>query len=255
MDENLMPENYNSQNIVSIWWDYVNWEKRRRGEDNFLVNQFHKHNVKKVFDVALGDGCDSIYLLKQGFDVTSNEIDKIFLDKALENAKVENVELKLTSLDWRKLNTELAECTFDAVTCLGNSLTILLTKQDQIEALGQFKRLLRNNGILIIDERNYQYILDNREKISQGNFHYSGKYVYCGDKVIGKPTEISDTKVKWEIIDEATKKRVFIWVYPFKRGELKNLLAKTGFTSIEQFSDYKVGENHNADFYQYICVK
>lgn len=255
MGRNLIPENCNHQNLAAIWRDYVNWEKRRKGENNFLENQFHKHNIKKIFDAALGDGCDSIFLLKKGFDVTSNEIDKIFLDKALENAKTENVKLKTTSLDWRKLNTELTESAFDAVTCLGNSLTILLTEQDQLEALSQFRRILRNDGLLIIDERNYQYILDNREKILQGNFQYSGKYVYCDDKVVGKPTEISDTKVKWEIIDEATGKRGFIWVYPFKRGKLKNLLTKTGFTSIEQFSDYKIGENHNADFYQYVCIK
>lgn len=255
MNGDLIPENYNSQNLVFLWREFIDWGKRRKGEDNFLVNQFHKHNVKKVFDAALGDGCDSIYLLKQGFDVTSNEIDKVFLDKALENAKVENVELKITSLDWRKLDTELAEGSFDAVICLGNSLTHLFTKKDQLETLRQFKRILRKGGILIIDERNYQYILDNREKILQGDFRYSGKYVYCGEKVHGKPVEISDSRVKMEYTDERTGKKGYLILYPFRRGEVKNLLAKTRFASIEQFSDYKVGESHNADFYQYVCVK
>jgi SAM-dependent methyltransferase len=255
MNGDLIPENYNSQNLISMWREFIDWEKRRRGEDNFLVNQFHKHNVRKVFDAALGDGCDSIYLLKQGFDVTSNEIDKIFLDKALENAKVENVKLKITSLDWRKLDEELEQSSFDAVICLGNSLTYLFTEKDQLETLRQFKRLLRNGGVLIIDERNYQYILDNREKISQGDFRYSGKYVYCGDKVHSKPIEISDSRVKMEYADERTGKKGYLILYPFKRGEMKNLLVKTGFASIEQFSDYKVGENYNADFYQYVCVK
>ena len=255
MNGDLIPENYNSQNLVSLWREFIDWEKRRAGEDNFLVNQFHARNVKKVFDASLGDGCDSIYLLKQGFDVTSNEIDKVFLDKALENAKVENVELKITSLDWRKLEKELAEGSFDAVICLGNSLTYLFTKKDQLETLRQFKRILGNGGILIIDERNYQYILDNREKILQGDFQYSGKYVYCGDKVHGKPVEISDSRVKMEYTDERTEKKGHLILYPFKRGEVKNLLAKTGFASIKQFSDYNVGENHNADFYQYVCVK
>ena len=255
MNGDLVPENYNSQNLVSMWREFIDWEKRRAGEDNFLVNQFHTRNVKKVFDASLGDGCDSIYLLKQEFDVTSNEIDKVFLDKALENAKVENVELKVTSLDWRKLDTGLAEASFDAVICLGNSLTYLFTEKDQLETLRQFKRILRNGGVLIIDERNYQYILDNREKILQGDFQYSGKYVYCGDKVHGKPVEISDERVKMEYTDERTGKKGYLVLFPFKRGEVKNLLAKSGLASIEQFSDYKVGESHSADFYQYVCIK
>src|SRR3990167_8393189 len=170
MNGDLIPENYNSQNLVSMWREFIDWEKRRKGEDNFLVNQFHTRNVKKVFDASLGDGCDSIYLLKQGFDVTSNEIDKTFLNKALENAKVENVELKITSLDWRTLDSELVEANFDAVICLGNSLTYLFSEKDQLGALRQFKRILKSGGILIVDERNYQYILDNRKKIMRGDF-------------------------------------------------------------------------------------
>ena len=255
MNGDLVPENYNSQNLVSMWREFIDWEKRRAGEDNFLINQFHTRKVKKVFDASLGDGCDSIYLLKQCFDVTSNEIDKIFLDKALENAKVENVELKILSLDWRKLDTKIPAESFDVVILLGNSLTYLFNEKDQLETLRQFKRILRNGGVLIIDERNYQYILDNREKILQGDFQYSGKYVYCGDKVHGKPVEISDSRVKMEYTDERTGKKGYLVLYPFKRGEMKNLLAKTEFASIEEYSDYKVGENHNADFYQYVCVK
>ena len=255
MNGNLIPENYNSQNLVQMWREFIDWDKRRIGEDNFLVDQFHKHNVKKVFDACLGDGCDSIYLIKQGFDVVSNEIDKIFRDKAIQNARTGGVSLKITTLDWRKLDTELAEESFEAVICLGNSLTYLFIEKDQLETLRQLKRILRKGGILIIDERNYQYILDNRDEILKGNFHYSDKYVYCGDKVHGKPVEIFDERVKMEYTDERTVKKGYLILYPFRRGEVKNLLAKTEFASIEQFSDYKVGESHNADFYQYVCAK
>lgn len=255
MNENTISENYNSQNLVNMWQDYIDWDKRRIGEENFLVNQLRKHNVKKVFNTALGDGCDSIYLIKQGFDVMSNEINKIFLNKALENAKSENIELKTTSLDWRELDKELLEKSFDAVLCLGNSLTYFFTEKDQINALNQFHRILKDNGILMIDERNFQYILDNRKEILKGNFRYSGQYVYCGKEVHSYPVEISDQKVKFEIIDERTGKKGHLIVYPFKCGEMKDLLRKADFKYIEQFSDFKFGENINADFYQYVCIK
>lgn len=139
MNRDFISEDDNSQNLASIWREFIDWEKRRIGEDNFLVNQFYAHNVKKVFDASLGDGCDSIYLLKQGFDVVSNEIDRIFLNKALKNAEVENIDLKITFLDWRKIDTEIAEASFDAVICLGNSLTYLFTGKDQLETLRQYE--------------------------------------------------------------------------------------------------------------------
>ena len=94
-----------------------------------------------------------------------------------------------------------------------------------------------------------------KPRACQGDFQYSGKYVYCGDKVHGKPVEISDSRVKMEYTDERTGKKGYLILYPFKRGEMKNLLAKTRFASIEQFSDYNVGKNHSADFYQYVCIK
>ena len=251
----LVEENYNSQNLVEMWREFIDWEKRRVGEDGFLVKQFKQHNIKKVFDASLGDGCDSVYLLKEGFDVTSNEIDNVFLEKARLNAKEDGVELKLTYLDWRNLDKELEEESFDAVICLGNSLTYLFKQKDQLQALDQFKRLLKKGGVLIVDERNYQYILDNKEEILKGNFKYSGDYVYCGDKVHGVPVEITDNKVKMEYTHSENGKKGYLVLYPFKRGDVKGLLEKTGFSTIQQFSDFQEGEKLEADFYQYVCVK
>lgn len=235
--------------------EFIDWDKRRVGEDGFLAEKLKQNNVRKVFDSSLGDGCDSIYLLKEGFDVTSNEIDNVFLNKARQNALADGVELNLTYLDWRNLDKELTEESFDAVICLGNSLTYLFKEEDQLQALEQFKKILRKSGILIVDERNFQYILDNKDEILKGNFKYSGNYVYCGDKVHGVPIEIKSKKVRMEYTHSETGKKGYLTLYPFKRGEMKGLLERTGFPSIKQFSDYKEGENPEADFYQYICIK
>lgn len=96
--------------------------------------------------------------------------------------------------------------------CLGNSLTYLFNQKDQTKTLRNFLLILREGGILIIDKRNYQYILDKRDEILKGKFRYSGKFVYCGDKVHGKPIEISKDKVRMEYTDERTGKKA-IWFY------------------------------------------
>ncbi len=251
----IMKENYNSKDLVEMWDGLIDWKKRREGENGFLIKQLQKHNARKIFDAALGDGCDSIYLIKQGFDVTSNEIDLVFREKALQNAKANDVELRITCSDWRDLSKEVTPEFFDAVVILGNSLTYLFTREAQVKALEQFRRILKPGGVLIVDERNYQGILDKRKKILGGDFHYSGKYVYCGDRVHGRPIEISDDSVKFEYIDERNGKKAYLTMYPWKRGELRELLLQAGFGSIEQYSDYRPGENNEADFYQYVCVK
>lgn len=198
-------KNYNSKVLVEMRSDFIDWDKRRLGENGFLLNTLKKFHCQKIFDVCLGDGADSIHLLKNNLDVTSNDLDNLFIQKAKENAEKHNVKLNITEYDWRDLDKHFSEKSFDAIYCLGNSLTYLFEKNDQQKTLTNFFKTLKDNGILIIDERNYQAILDEREEIlNNGNFPYSGKYVYCGDKVHGKPIEISDNKVRFEYTDERT---------------------------------------------------
>ena len=252
----IYPKNYNQEALVELWTDFINWEKRRTGEKGFLIKTLKQFNCLKIFDACLGDGVDSIYLLKAGFDVTSNDIDKLFIKKAQENAEQHKVKLNITEFDWRKLSKYFGKGTFDAVLCLGNSLTYLFKKRDQLKTLKNFLHILKGGGILIIDERNYQYFLDKREEIlKNGKFHYSKKYVYCGDKVHGEPIEISENKVRMKYVDERTGKKGHLVMYPFKKNELLNLLEESGFKKVKQFADYKEEINSNADFYQYVCVK
>lgn len=105
----------NSRIRAEIWGDFVNWEGRRKGENGWLVNQLKEHQVKRVLDVALGDGVDTIYLLQQGFDVSCNEVDDAFKTKAIQNAKKFGLEIKPTALDWRKLSEAYPENSLDAV--------------------------------------------------------------------------------------------------------------------------------------------
>lgn len=245
----------NQRILAELWGDFVDCKKRREGENGWLIEQLNKYNCKEIFESSLGVGCDSIYLQKNGFDVTSNEIDKSWLKKAIQSAKKEKVKLKITNLDWRKLTTKIKKESFDAALCLGNSLTYMFTHSEQTRALQQLRFILRPKGILIIDERNYQYILDNRKEILGGNFRYSGKYVYCGETVHGKPIEITNDYVKFQYTDERTGKKGYLVLYPFKKGYLKKILKEAGFKKIEQFSDYKKGCRKSADFYQYVCIK
>ena len=139
--------------------------------------------------------------------------------------------------------------------CLGNSLTYLFRKSDLLETLNNFKRLLRKGGILIVDERNYQYILDNKKEILGGYFNYSAKYVYCGNKVHGYPVAISANKVVFEYDDKIRNKKAQLTLYPFKRNELLGLIESCGFGKVAQYSDYKEKYAEDADFYLYVCTK
>lgn len=139
----------NSRIRAEIWGDFVNWEGRRKGENGFLVNQLKEHGVKKVLDVALGDGVDTVYLLQQGFEVSCNEVDDAFRAKAIENAKKFGLTISPTTLDWRELDKKYQEDSFDAAICFGASLVCLFNKDEQLESLQQFYSLLKPGGGII----------------------------------------------------------------------------------------------------------
>ena len=272
-DSGVSPENLSPEVIrieagvysgLAENWDRFVGKEGKENRKNFLVGILKEHEGKKIFDAGLGSGGDSISLSKEGFSVASNEIDGDLAERARQNATREGVELDISSMDWRNLE-QIEDGSFDSVILLGNSLTHLFDKEDQLKALSEFHRILREGGVLIIDERNYQDILDRREEIASdplNNFqprhkNESGRATYNEEGVRAIPTEISDNRIKISYLDSDSNQWIqgFLDLYPFKRGELQGLLQETGFSKIDQFSDFQEGFDPQADFYEYVAVK
>lgn len=64
---------------------------------------------------------------------------------------------------------------YDAKICLGNSFTHLHDEQDRCKTLAQFYAALRHNGILILDQRNYD---ESSPRRASYRAMQSGKYPY-----------------------------------------------------------------------------
>ncbi len=244
--------------LVAFWDKFLDWEKRLAGEQGFFAEQLHSHQAQTIFDACAGSGFDSIQLSKAGFSVISNEIDLNFRAKAEENARLHNLSLQFTpGYDWRTIPKELSE-RFDAVVCLGNSLTYLLDHKDQQCALENFCHLLHGDGPLIIDHRNYDYMLREKEHILQNplqNFRYSRRFYYCGDEVVGYPVVITPSEVVMEYHELFTGKKEHLTLYPFRLEEMIALLHQAGFSRVQTYGDFQ--ENYNletADFFQHLAL-
>ncbi|MDN5698110.1 MAG: class I SAM-dependent methyltransferase, partial [Rubrobacter sp.] len=112
--------------------------------------------------------------MNEGFNVVSADGSADMLAKAFENGqKAGGHILRTVHADWRWLNRDVRG-TYDAIICLGNSFTHLFEERDRRKTLAEFYAMLEHDGVLILDQRNYDAILDNG---------YSSKhtYYYCGD--------------------------------------------------------------------------
>jgi len=241
--------------LVKMWTKFIG--DRKEHEINVLENILRKYDCQTVFETCLGTGDDAITLIKKGFEVRSNEVDQGFIDEAVKNAEKENVVLDITNYDWLDL-VELPREENDAAINLGNSFAYLLEREKRIRTLQGFKNFLGPNGILIIDVRNYDYILNQRRKILKDpikNFRYSGKVRYDGKLVKGYPVKIGESQVIFEYLDVANGNKEHLVLYPIRRQEMENILRNSGFRILESMSDFEPRIHENADFFQYVAIK
>jgi len=230
----------------------VNCPKRLEAEGPFLLSLL-KGNASQIFDAAMGTGCEAVFLAKRGYNVTANEIDGNLSKHAKAFAKREAASVSFTNYDWREVGKCFQLGSFDVTLVLGNSLCLLREEESRREAARNFRAICKANGALVVDERNFDYILRDRREILKGNFRYSGRVMYCGTSITGRPDIVEDNHVRF-VYEDIRQRHVlgYLDMHPFKHGELVELFRQAGFVTAEVFSDFEPGYRESADFFTYV---
>ena len=248
-DSELFHRQY-TKAFVSRWDELINWENRRRAEDGFFERILKEAKAQKVLDIACGTGYHAVTLDLSGFDVTGADGSREMVAKARENAKINGLkDLRFVKADWRMLSQSFpGGSQFDAIICLGNAFTHLFEEAERVAALREIYSLLNPGGIAIIDQRNYDTMLD--RGYTSRHEHY-----YLGETVEVRPTEICDGFVELEY-GYADGEVHHLTVYPLRQRYLTELLERTGFSSIVRYGDFKKDyEFYDPDFIVQVATK
>ena len=165
------------QSFVNKWDQLIDWEAREESEGAFFIEELKRRGAHKILDVATGTGFHSVRLRKAGFEVVSADGSPEMLSRAFANGRKHGHIMRTVQADWRWLNQDI-HGKYDAVICLGNSFTHLFSEHDRRKALAEFYAVLNHDGVLILDQRNYDVILDE-------GFKSKHTYSYCGENVCG----------------------------------------------------------------------
>jgi SAM-dependent methyltransferase len=233
--------------FVSRWDDLIDWEGRTQGEGEFFIRELKKRKSRKILDAATGTGYHSVRLLKSGFEVHSADGMDNMLERAFINARKQNLLLRTISADWRNLTQHVHE-SYDAVICLGNSFTHLFNEKDRRKALAEFYAVLNPNGVLILDQRNYDSILDE-------GYNNKHQYYYVGENVKAEPELIDDDLVrfKYEFSDNSVH---HLNLYPLRKNYTRDLLSDVGFQNIKTYGDFQeTYKTHDPDFFIHVAEK
>ena len=235
------------EDFVGKWDQLIDWDARSEGEGSFFIDLMKERGVKRVLDVATGTGYHSVRLLKAGFDVVSADGSPNMLAKAFENAKRHGYILQTIHADWRWLNRDV-HSKYDAIICLGNSFTHLFTERDRRKALAEFYAALKHDGLLIVDQRNYDALLDH-------NYENRGAYYYCGKQVKVEPELVNDkvAKFRYQFPDESV---FHLNMCPIRKDYVRNLMFEVGFQQVKTFGDFQESEpQEEPDFFIHCAEK
>jgi glycine/sarcosine N-methyltransferase len=235
------------QTFVEMWDQLIDWDRRSRSEGDFFICKLKEQGARKVLDVATGTGFHSVQLLKAGFEVTSSDGSPVMLARAFENARQRNHILRTVQADWRWLNRDVHD-KYDAIICLGNSFTHLHDENDRRKALAEFYAALRHDGVLILDQRNYDAILDHQIEPTHN-------YYYCGENVRATPEYVDESLARFRY--EFPGNQVYhLNMFPLRKNYTRRLLHEVGFQRVTTYGDFQ--ETHREtqpDFFIHVAQK
>jgi SAM-dependent methyltransferase len=235
------------ESFVEKWDQLINWDARSDSEGDFFIEALKERGAKRVLDVACGTGFHSIRLIEAGFEVVSADGSPEMLARAFENGRKRGHILRTTRADWRWLNRDIIG-KFDAVVCLGNSFTHLHDERDRRKSLAEFYAALRHDGCLMLDQRNYDSILDE-------GFSSKHTYYYCGDNVKAEPEHVDDglARFRYEFPDKSV---YHLNMFPLRKAYTERLMYEVGFQSVKTFGDFQETYHQDEpDFFVHIAEK
>ncbi len=243
-------DQYNEEYVrgfVEKWDELIDWDQRWATEGDFFIELLRSRGVERVLDVATGTGFHSVRLLEAGFNVVSCDGSPYMLSKAFENARRRGHVLRTIQADWRWLNRDVYG-RFDAVICLGNSFTHMFGEPDRRKALAEFYSALVHDGILVLDQRNYDSILDH-------GFSSKHKYYYCGDRVSAEPEYVDDGLARFQYAFPDGSK-YHLNMFPLRKDYTRRMMFEVGFQTIDTYGDFQeTYHESDPDFFIHVGSK
>ena len=114
--------------------------------------------------------------------------------------------------------------------------------------MAEFYATLRHDGVLILDQRNYDAILDHQIEPSHD-------YYYCGDSVRATPDYVDETLARFRY--EFSGGEVFhLNMFPLRKAYVHRLLHEVGFQRVTTYGDFQE-TYHDAepDFFIHVAEK
>lgn len=220
----------------------VNWAGRLQVEGEWLRQQLA--GAQRVLDAGCGSGGHAIAFARWGHQVVGTDLSREMIARAREAARAAGLDITFHEVGFGEI-ARLTGSDFDAVTCLGNSLPHLLSREALAAALRDFAALLRPGGILILQNRNYDKAWRERQRWLALNSYQESQQSDRREVLFFRMVDFHDESRMLTFHVIIFTKEAGIWRYrvistpqrPIFHDELVGLLTEADFTGITSFGD------------------
>lgn len=201
------------------------------------VSSIAETEPKRLLDVGCGTGSLAITLSVMGIEVTGIDLNKNMIDQARTKAEELGTTPEFYVMDMHKLTDNLAGKSFEAVSCLGNTLVHMNSLDEVREALIQFDKLLIPQGMMILQVLNYDKVLKEGittlPTIEQEGIVFERSYRWKeGDPTITFSTRLT-TPDTLKPIEQETE------LFPLRQYQLQTLLEELGYKNQSWYGSYE----------------
>ncbi|AJE04365.1 class I SAM-dependent methyltransferase [Geobacter pickeringii] len=216
-------------------------EERIRSEEPFWRELVARHGVKSVLDCACGTGGHPILFARLGCAAYGSDLSPNMVEAAMANAVAAGTTVNLRVSSFTELTAAFKEDErFDAVICVGNSLTLAPTDDDVAKALREMYAVLNPGGICVLNIFNWDRLAaeglrimpaavaekEGRELTFLRVFHHRGDVIHLNIVVVTR----DGAKAVTEILTARQR--------PVGPARLVEYVKTAGFTSWEATAGY-----------------
>jgi glycine/sarcosine N-methyltransferase len=225
---------------------FVNWKARLALEIPFLTSELsapacQTGGTASILDAACGTGHHAVALARQGFECAGADSSAKMIEIAQTNAQSANQDVLFKQAGFGQLFQAFNGQSFDSMICLGNSLPHILDKNKMVEALTDFKAVLRPGGKLIIQNRNFDSVIKDKKRWMDPQTYREGDktwffirfYDFDEDGLITFNILILSSQDGENFDQQVISTRL----WPVKKEKMVQLLEQAGFKNIRTYGD------------------
>lgn len=145
----------------------------------YLLEKYYSEvEPGKALDLGCGDGANSIFLAKQGFEVESIDIKEDYVENLKNLSKKEGLSLKVKKEDIREFGFDKE---YDLILAV-NSLQFM-KKSEREEVISKIKSSLNSNALVFIsvftkEDVSYKKLSKNHSPIEENTFYSKNENRY-----------------------------------------------------------------------------